>query len=120
MLMGSRSVFGNMAMRRTRSRFIDTLDRVDILDVRFHILLPGRDVVSIEVLLRNDVLELPFDVGGGLLERRAADIPPLERIVGQELDVTPPPFAFGGRGLEDKGGHSYQQVSQIHACALDG
>ena len=67
-----------------------------------------------------DLLELPFDVGGGLLERGAADIAPFERVVGQELDVAPPPFAFGGGGLEDKGGHGYQQVSQLHACALDG
>ena len=70
--------------------------------------------------LQPDVLELPLDVGGGLLERGAADIAPFERVVGQELDVTPPPFTFGGGGLEDKGGHGYQQVSQLHACALDG
>ena len=58
MLMNDRRSLRDMVLRRTGGRFIDALDRVDVADIRLHILLPGRNVVSAEILLRHDILEL--------------------------------------------------------------
>ena len=59
MLMGGRRGSCNIAVSRTRGRFVDPLDRVDIPDIRFHIFLSSLNVVSFEVFLRNYVPELP-------------------------------------------------------------
>ena len=47
--------------------------------------------------LQPDLLELPGDVGGGLLEAFAPHVPALQRIVGEVFDVRPPARAVGGR-----------------------
>ena len=47
--------------------------------------------------------KLPFDVLEGFVEPGGADIPALEFVVGQKLDMRPPALALGReiRGLRD-------------------
>jgi hypothetical protein len=60
------------------------------------------------------LLELRLDIPGGFFEACRAYTAPLERVIGQELDVTPPAFAFRSRVLESESEKSKDEQSQVH------